>query len=463
MVQYRWWVVIAFMLAGCASAPDAPARDPQLVAPSELVTGERLNVSASGLASGEMVTLVAARDMEKWEQGEDGTWRPRRVALYAWGRFQADGRGRVDFNAAPAAGTWPNGDARGLLWSGYASGAPELGAVALGSIETPSGNAVELTLLRGETAIARTQVSLINAQPGVRVIRVAEPNLHGAFALPPAPGRYPVVVLLHGSEGGSIDGAEAQAARFASRGFAALAINYFARPHNAIEGVAPALVNIPIETIAAARAWLSRQSEADVERIALYGVSKGAEFAANAAARYDWIDAVVPCVGSDVVWEGDVEAAAPGQAPSSWTFDGQPLGYVPLYPLDWTRWPINTSRYEASLARLTGDQQQAAHIPVEGSRAAFLLIGADRDEVWASGRMMRTMANRLRARPEAGRVELAAYPFAGHQICGDGAFPIRLYSVQSPDPGAKDLTAEGLATVDAWERTIAFLRRELRE
>ena len=45
-------------------------------------------------------------------------------------------------------------------------------------------------------------------------------------------------------------------------------------------------------------------SHRDVTRLGVYGHSKGAEYAELAATRLPWIDAVVACVPTDVVWEG---------------------------------------------------------------------------------------------------------------------------------------------------------------
>lgn len=445
---------LLFLLASCVS-PTTSA--PSLIAPDQLLTGEPLQVSARGLRPGETVTLIGTRDMEKWEQSADGAWARRRVIVQAWATFRADRRGAIDANNAPLAGTWSNADARGLLWSGFPAGAPELNGHQAPDLPRPAANQMLVALVRGDAVLSTHSITLNYFAAGVRSEIVAEPGLSGAFALPPMPGRYPVVVLLHGSEGGSRSSAEAQARRFASRGFAALAINYFAWPHEAIPGVSQVHINTPIEMIATARDWLAHQPEVDVERFALYGVSKGAEFTASAAARYTWIDAAIPCVGSDMVWEGYGRDPIPGEQMSSWSWQGQPLPYVHVPLPDYQRWPINTQRYEEALAQLGPAEIEAARIPVERSNAAFLIIGGDRDEVWASGRMSRNLEQRLRTHSPARIVETAIYPMAGHQICGDGNFPIRLYSVQRTEPDAKDLEAEGIATVDAWERTIRFL------
>ena len=59
-----------------------------------------------------------------------------------------------------------------------------------------------------------------------------------------------------------------------------------------------------MEAIETAYSWLKQQPEIDAARLALVGVSKGAEFALVAATIYPWIDAVAAFAPSHVVWEG---------------------------------------------------------------------------------------------------------------------------------------------------------------
>ncbi|MES2753528.1 MAG: acyl-CoA thioester hydrolase/BAAT C-terminal domain-containing protein, partial [Pseudomonadota bacterium] len=101
-------------------------------------------------------------------------------------------------------------------------------------------------------------------------------------------------------------------------------------------------------------------------------------------------------------------------------------------------------------------QSGAARIPVERSRARWLLLGGAKDEVWASGEMATALGKRL-----GRRATTVVYPTAGHQICGAGTYPSHIWADASPDPRVKDPTAEGAAQVDAWWRMQAFLKRAL--
>ncbi|MES2753527.1 MAG: acyl-CoA thioester hydrolase/BAAT C-terminal domain-containing protein, partial [Pseudomonadota bacterium] len=150
-----------------------------------------------------------------------------------------------------------------------------------------------------------------------------------------------------------------QAVRFAGKGYAAFALNYFAWDLKKLTGPPNYHVNQPIELIAQVRDWLATRPEADVRRLGVYGHSKGAEYAALAASYYPWIKAVIACVPSDAVWEGygindgrntfDAKLTWPVQR-SSWSWQGQPLPYIPLYKWADRKWFDNTELYSTSRA-----------------------------------------------------------------------------------------------------------------
>jgi len=219
-----------------------------------------------------------------------------------------------------------------------------------------------------------------------------------------------------------------------------------------------------VETIEHARDWLADRPEVDRQRIGVVGASKGAEFALVAASRYDWIKAVVACVPSDVVWQGYGRDASPEERASSWSVDGVPLPYVPLHresperPFDYVD---NTARYERS-RRDHPAEINAARIPLERSNAQFLLIGSDRDEVWASGRMIRTIVETMGNSGKGANVRSLIFPTAGHLVCGVGSAPLRLFSFQSSDPAAKDVTDEGEAATRSGRASLEFLTSALR-
>lgn len=460
--MFNRFAAAAFILA--FSTP--VAAEPQLtVAP--LIGGRPASIAVTGVTPGTDVRIDVVRRFSRWQE-VDGQWLEVPISLRSWGVYRADVSGRADAETVPLAGSYEGRDGYGLYWSGRAAddpsllGAPELADAPGDMVTARIGGRVigSAPLRRGELGTLRTVV-------------VSENGLNGIYAAPNDGRRHPLLLVLHGSEGGSADGARLLAHRFASRGFAVFAVNYFAWDLTGLTNVRRAHVNLPIELLDQARRWAIAQPEADGMRIGVYGHSKGAEFAEVAAVRFAWIRAVTACVPTDIAWEGygsdDERNRAESRSPlptvaSSWSWRGRPLPYLPLRRFDWRRdqgrYFDNTERYELSRADNPA-RAAAAAIPVERSRAHFLFIGGGKDEVWASGRMTETLVARMRRAGRGAFAESQVYPEAGHQICGDGSYPPRVYQVQGTDPRSKDLQAEGAAQADAWELMVRFFERRL--
>jgi len=392
--------------------------------------------------------------------------------IYAWAELRADADGAIDFARASALrGTYKGIDAYGLTWSGRKPGDPLLAAAAVPAFDpaTLRDGQSRLVVTRGKAIVAQAPLRSA-APPGLLTVDVAEGALNGTFAAPDDGGRHPVLILLHGSEGGDTGEARAIAQRFAGRGFAVFALNWFAWDLKHISGVPNAHVNQPIELLTQVRDWIARRPEADVARIGVYGHSKGAEYATVAATYLPWIRAVAACVPSDSVWEGygigdarnrpEPDRKAPADY-SSWSWQGRPLPYIALPPSDdRSRYFDNTAYYETR-RRADAIGAAAARIPVERAVAHFLWLGGGRDATWASGAMAARNHAAMRQAGHGDRSELMVYPRAGHAICGEGTYPTHLWTDASPDPRRADPDADGQATVDAWQRIVSFFRRTL--
>lgn len=454
-------------LTGLMSSAAAPA---PAIAAGGIVVEQPFDIESSspivatGLTPGERVMLVARRSLSKWQPKGDGTWQQAPVALVAWASFVADRSGRVDVGrSVPIDGSYSMADPLGLLWSGYPAEDPHVArSVPLGALDAPPPDgAIGISLLRDGHETAYTVLDQSAGQPKVDLIGVKRPGLIGVLASPAGARRLPTMIILHGSEGGSIAKATASATAWAQRGFAVLALVWSTQPWEAVEGVPISGQLIDMGQLDRAREWLAARPEADADRIALYGVSKGGEMAMVGAATYPWVKAAVGCVPSDIVWQGFGEGENDPPPRSTWMLDRRPLPFVPLFAYVDGRYRDNTDRYERS-RRYNADAALAARIPIERSDARLLLIGSDRDEVWASGRMVRNIADTMARAGRGDRVEVVTDPRAGHMVCGDGSFPERLYGVDSEALDMKSLDAEGHANVLAYRRTLAFLRSALR-
>jgi dienelactone hydrolase len=416
---------------------------------------------------GTTVRLDVVQSFTRWIN-EGGGWHPQAAPLRGWAEFMADANGTVDSAAVPLRGTYHDRSRYGLMWSGRKAADPLLaGAPSLDASNAP--NAVWASV--AGHVIGRDTIRFVDP-PGLRVATVADPGLSGAYAAPADGSRHPVVLLLHGSEGGDPARAREMAVRYAGKGFAAFAVNWFALDLAGIARVPNDNVNLPVEIVDRARSWVAAQPEADARRFGVFGLSKGAELAEVAAVRHPWITAIAACVPTDVVWEGygttdprnraETRHALPAIA-SSWSFKGKPLRYVPLRAeVSGPGNPFfdNTERYDVSRAEHPRDAA-AARIRLERFRGHVLLLGSGRDEVWASGRMADALVRRFRAVGRAANIEAIVYPDSGHEICGDGLYPPRVWHEDSSDARRPDLDAQGAAAVDAWQRTVGFFRRTL--
>lgn len=268
----------------------------------------------------------------------------------------------------------------------------------------------------------------IAAQEPVAAAVAASPEvaigeaLPGAFFQRPA-GSDPVaaVILLGGSEGN--DGtARSKAPLFLEHGYAVLGLPY-------VRG----------------------------DAIAIYGVSKGAEFALAGASRIDGFAAVVAIVPSDVIREGWGPGTKTGQS-SSFSWRGQPLAFVPYVGMD-----AEIAKYADPKAtpRIRGPHDagrnahpelvEPARIRVEDIAVPVLVAGGDQDTTWASGEMAQAIAER-RALTGLPTVSLV-FDFAGHALSGTGEQAVTgTYRYSDADLAAQKVV---------WPATIAFLDKHL--
>lgn len=456
-------------------AISAPAASEVRIVAEPIVWGYEPSIRIGGLERHVMVRVHMFRMFSQWTS-DDPTkrtgWRQVPIPLHAWADVRADSKGAIDLRRFKVVrGTYRGADGYGLMWSGRKPNDPLVAGAGVPEFDVSALQDGESRILVARGGLVLAQAPLRSAAPrGLITADLAQGTLNGAYSAPDDGRRHPAVILLHGSEGGDRDSARAIAQRFAGQGFAAFALNYFAWDLKGITGVPNAHVNQPIELLTEVRDWLAAQPQADAARIGLYGHSKGAEYAAVAAVHLPWIRAVAACVPSDSVWQGyglgdprnrpEPGRVAPAQL-SSWSWLGKPLPYIKLPATDdRSVYHDNTAYYEAR--RLADPRAAAAaRIPVETSNAAFLWLGSGRDQTWASGAMAANNDTALQAAGKRRKSKLQVYPKASHAICGDGTYPTHLWADQSTDPRSPDLTADGLATIDAWRQIVAFFRSKL--
>jgi dienelactone hydrolase len=264
-----------------------------------------------------------------------------------------------------------------------------------------------------------------------------------------ATGRLPAIIVLGGSEGGLARGTAREAWLLASHGYAALQLAYFGLP-----GLPEDMNLIPLEYFKAAIDWLRNQTEVDPDHIGILGTSIGGETVLLVASHYPEIKAVVAAAPSSVVFPGmhgrDVIPS------STYTLAAQPL---PDLPYGASRFTSVYDLYAKGLAAL--DQHPDAVIPVERINGPVMLVCGEEDRLWPSCLMSRQVVARLKDKAFGYKVELLAYPNAGHYVFGPPLVPGSTLFVQL---GALGGTIDGNQTArqDAWPRAMAFLDAALR-
>lgn len=458
----------AFALFLLFAANSAAIAEPAIEAsPAEVLEGEPVRIMVSGLAPFEQVTLHASRSGSLYPKGHE---------LYrGQATFTADSRGRLDLRSSqPMVGSsYDRPDAAGLFWSMVPvrrDGAYQKRAAALdlAGLEDLRPGSVMLEAEVSGKIVARAPVMLRLAAPDVTLREIRDADVVGVFARNESNLRQPAVILLGGSEGGLFTAREL-APLIASHGYSVLGLGYFRGGEDELLALRPNLELIPVETIEAAHRWLAKRPDVDASRIAIVGVSKGAEFALLAGATFGWIKAIAAFAPSHVVWEGIPPDDRPGPAGSSWTFDGNAMPFV-----RWSR-PAenrgNLARAASGVSRLTevhleslvehADDIDAARIPIEKSQAAIFIAAGQDDGMWPSAYSAEQLQSRLARRryPHPVQVEMLS---TGHQILGTGWGPTTAFHRPAGrlQGGNPRLDAEAQAII--WPKLLSFLAQQLR-
>ncbi|PZN96662.1 MAG: hypothetical protein DCF29_23225 [Alphaproteobacteria bacterium] len=412
----------------------------------EVLQGQPVSVRLEGLQPNATVTITAERRFG----------RPAQV--YASGAtYLADSEGVVDLErAAPSSGDYAGADAAGLFWSMTPTDRPlpedwRTGEVRLSARVADREVATGMTRLIG--ALATVEAEEIPGFPSATLYRL------------PGGEPRPVIVVLHGADGG-VEASRRYGPKLASLGYAVVGLPYYSAdwgeygPPKAIPELPGSFIDIRIDQIGELRDWLRTQPDVDADRIALFGGSKGAEFALIAASRYPWITSVVALAPSDLVWEGwGLEMVEAEGTRSSFSFEGRPLPFMPY--VGFVEGLL--AGPNADLLKIHEDgraahpeREAAARIPVEAFQGSVMLVAGDADREWRSGWMARNIA----ATREAAGLEttLLVYPEAGHDVGGDGWTPTAV----GVGRGGGSVQANARAQADAWPRIVWFLERTLR-
>lgn len=414
------------------------------IEPTRALVDEEVDVRLTGFPAEEAVVLRASM-----EDDLGRLWSSEAT-------FRTDEAGTADVRSdAPDVGTYTGADPMGLIWSmNLPSDEPNLALFPKTGLD-PSTVTFSALLDGVEVAVQTLERQYVRADVVRRPVHAN--GLRGAFFAPPGPGPHPAVIVIGGSGGGL---QEDHAALFASRGFAALALAYFAFEH-----LPKYLIDIPLEYFETAIQWMVDQPVVDGRRLALVGKSRGAEVALQLGAMFPNVSAVIAYVPSHVIWGGIGDTRRAG-ALHAWTHQGQGLPYVPnrltqeqaAEIFSQPRIPL-TPMFLINLE--DAHAARRAEIPVERIRGPVLLVSGNDDQMWPSTMMADRVLQRLKAHRHPYPDRHLAYEDAGHMILTSYQPTTRSFS-QHPVTGqvyAFGGTPEGYAVAnrDSWAQVLAFL------
>lgn len=413
---------------------------------AEVMQGAPVTVRLEGLLAGSAVRITAERRFG------------RPAGLHrSWASFTADTGGVVDLSRAAAReGTYEGVDRAGLFWSMQPTTDPlpadwKAGEVRLTA--TVDGQVVAEGMVRLLGFDARVTDEAIPGFPAARLYRL------------PGGKPRPVVVVLHGADGNT-GASERYGRKLAGLGYAVVGLPYYspdwgpAGPPKAIPELPGSFIDIRVDQIGDLRTWLKTRPDLDASRIALFGGSKGAEFALLAASKYPWITSVVAFAPSDLVWEGwGLEMLEAEGTRSSFSWQGKPLPFMPYkgFVDGLLAGPkADLLRIHEDGRALHPNREAAARIRIEDFPGPVMLVAGGDDHQWKSG----TMAQALEKVRKAKGLDttLLLYPGAGHDVGGDGWVP----TLGEVARGGGSAGANARAQADAWPRVLAFLKRTLK-
>lgn len=258
------------------------------------------------------------------------------------------------------------------------------------------------------------------------------------------------IILLGGSGGGLNEG---RAELLAKHGFAAFALAYFAA-----ESLPPTLNRIPLEYFE--KAIQTVQKEAKVQRIGLWGGSRGAELSLILGTLFsDRIHAIAAHVPSSVVYGALDDLMEP-----AWTYRGEPIApSAPFSQVDLILGESPETAIAATPLFLGGMEDKmafaASAIPVEKIRCPLLLISAQDDQMWPSSLFAQQIVDRLKAHSSPIFYNHLSYPGAGHAPAKGvaGLHPI-LKRWVAYGGNHKD---NAFAAEDWWKQTVGFFKEQL--
>ncbi len=201
--------------------------------------------------------------------------------------------------------------------------------------------------------------------------------------------KQPLIIAFGGGDGGNSwtsSRVKDKRDKLIDKGYAFLAVGYFNT-----ENTPKVLDRISLNTIHDAMVKAAKNPRIDNKRIAVLGVSKGAELALLLASHFSDISCVVAMVPAHCVFPANTLSAST----SSWSIDGIEVPFVPMTMETIPALLTHDLHTAFSMALEDHATVEKAAIPVEGINASILFLSAKKDEQWPSYEMSLSMMEQL--------------------------------------------------------------------
>ncbi|XP_072272543.1 acyl-coenzyme A amino acid N-acyltransferase 1-like [Pyxicephalus adspersus] len=408
------------------------------VTPESALADEPVKIKACDLPPHQIITIRA------WLKDERGK------LFYSRAFYVSDKDGKVDLQQTPATGGDFHGvHPMGLFWA-LRPITPHLRLVK----RDVMGSAFEVHLeLYGHwepdampqcSPEATTCLRKWYVVPGVQRFQVREGRIRGTFFIPPGEGPFPGVIDLFGGFGGLI---EFRSSLLASRGFATLALAYFA-----YDDLPKNFDHLDLRYFEEAAQFVTSHPKVSGKGVGVIGVSKGAEMALAMASYLPQIAGAVCINGTMVLTESIV------------SYGDMILPGIPLQKekmLFTHSGALHTSHIYEDLKK---NENQTCVLPVEKANGSILFLVGENDQTYDSSYFARMSVTRARKHGKMD-VYVESYPGAGHLIeppCSPFCPASRSSSSAIPVMWGGELVAHCQAQEISWPRIQDFLRKNIK-
>lgn len=357
--------------------------------PETSLVDEPVKIQAWGLPPEQLITLRA------WLKDE------KEQLFYSRAFYKTDMEGKVDLEKSPAVGGDFNGVCpMGLFWA-LKPVIPFLRLIKRDVMGSPFSVHLELypslvvNPIPEDSPAATKVIERWYAAPGVQRILIREGRVRGALFLPPGEGPFPGVIDMFGGVGGLL---EFRSSLLASRGFASLALAYFA-----YDDLPSFLGEVDLTYFEEAAQFLCSHPKVSSDGIGVVAICKGAEMGLAMACYLPQVAATVCINGTNAV-NGN-----------SLIYGDLLLNGIPYNP----ERILITDYGSLNLTNSMDDPRKPEHqdsiLPLEKARGPILFMVGDKDQNYNSLFFAREAIARA---VKYGRkdVYLQCYPGAGHLL-----------------------------------------------